>query len=106
MSSKDGLDWTDRIVGEEGEQINSMLFDGKQFVGIGQGATYFSKDGTDWKRVPNKNAPTIATFGAGLYVGTLWPGKILCSEDGINWELTHELSHNILTLAFGQLGTK
>ena len=37
MRSTDGLNWTDRATGEEGEHINSILWDGRQFVGIGQG---------------------------------------------------------------------
>lgn len=106
MRSRDGIEWTDRVVGEEGEHINSMIFDGKQFVGIGQGATYRSPDGQKWERIPNIEAPTVAAFGAGTYVGALWPGKLLRSADGIRWEKTHEAPHNILTLSFGSLGTK
>ena len=68
MTSEDGLTWTDRVVGEEGEHINAMIFDGKRFVGIGQGATYFSLDGKAWERVPNRNAPTTATRGGDVYV--------------------------------------
>jgi hypothetical protein len=104
MRSKDGLDWTDRTVGEEGEHINSMIFDGKQFVGIGQGATYTSPDGAEWKRTPNKNAPTVAAFGQGVYVGAVWPGKLLRSSDGIDWAEVHLFPHNVLTLAYGQIG--
>jgi len=104
MRSADGLEWTDRVVGEEGEHINTMTFDGKQFVGIGQGATYRSPDGQKWERTPNKDAPTVASFGDGAYVGALWPGKVLCSEDGITWEKVHELPHNVLAIAHGQIG--
>jgi hypothetical protein len=104
MRSKDGLEWTDRTVGEEGEHINSMIFDGKQFVGIGQGATYTSPDGVSWKRTPNKNAPTAAAFGDGVFVGTLWPGKILRSTDGIDWVEVHKFPHNVLTLTHGRIG--
>ena len=106
MRSKDGLEWTDRVLGEEGEHINSMIFDGKQFVGIGQGATYRSPDGQKWERIPNVDAPTVAAFGNGIYVGSLWPGKLLRSTDGIRWEKTHELPHHILSVSYGSLGTK
>jgi photosystem II stability/assembly factor-like uncharacterized protein len=103
LRSSDGLDWTDRAVGEEGEHINSMIFDGKQFVGIGQGATYFSPDGIKWARTPNVNAPTAAAFGAGVYVGSLWPGQLLRSTDAIRWEKIQELSHHVLALTYGNL---
>lgn len=104
MRSTDGLQWTDRTVGEEGEHINTMIFDGEQFVGIGQGATYTSPDGKTWQRMPNENAPTVATFGYGVYVGSLWPGKLLRSTDGIHWKPVFELPHHILGLGHGRLG--
>ena len=106
MRSKDGLEWTDRTVGEEGEHINSMIFDGKQFVGIGQGATYRSPDGQKWERTPNSNAPTVCAFGNGVYVGSLWPGKLLRSTDAIRWEQVHELPHHVLALTCGNFGNK
>jgi hypothetical protein len=104
MRSVDGLDWTDRVVGEEGEHINAMIFDGKQFVGIGQGATYFSPDGQTWRREPNENAPTTAAFAKGTYVGSLWPGKLLRSTDAVHWKQVHECPHHVLGLAHGRLG--
>jgi hypothetical protein len=104
LRSHDGLDWTDRTVGEEGEHINSMIFDGKQFVGIGQGATYFSPDGRQWTRIPNSNAPTVAAFGGGVYVGALWPGQLLRSTDAVRWEKIQELPHHVLALTYGALG--
>ena len=39
MSSEDGLAWSERLVGEEGEHINSVLWTGERFVAVGQGAT-------------------------------------------------------------------
>lgn len=104
MRSVDGLTWTDRTVGEEGEHINSIVWDGKQFVGIGQGATYFSPDGAKWDRVPNVNAPTTATFGGGVYVGSLWPGKIMRSTDAIKWTEAKTFPDHVLALAYGTLG--
>jgi len=104
MCSEDGLTWTDRVVGEEGEHINAMIFDGKQFVGIGQGATYFSPDGRTWERVPNQNAPTTTIRGGDLYVGVLWPGRILTSKDAITWLETHAFTHHVLGLSYGRLG--
>ena len=104
MRSEDGLTWTDRATGEEGEHINAMIWDGRQFVGIGQGGTYLSKDGKAWRREPNENAPTTAAFGAGIFIGSLWPGKLLRSTDGIHWKQVHEFPHHILALAHGRLG--
>jgi len=105
MRSADGLAWTDRVVGEEGEHINSIVWDGNRFVGIGQGATYFSPDGAKWDRVPNVNAPTTAAFGAGTYVGSLWPGKIMRSTDAITWTEATTFPDHVLSLAYGTLGT-
>lgn len=104
MRSADGLAWTDRVVGEEGEHINAMIWDGRRFVGIGQGATYLSPDGLKWERVPNVQAPTAATFGGGVYVGSLWPGRMMRSTDGIAWEEVARLPQHCLALDFGKLG--
>ena len=83
-----------------------MIFDGKQFVGVGQGATYRSPDGQKWERSPNTNAPTICAYGGGIYVGSLWPGKLLRSTDAIHWEIIRELPHHVLALTYGHLGKK
>jgi len=104
MISSDGLTWTDRVTGEEGEHINCMIFDGKQFVGIGQGATYISADGKAWQRTPNQNAPTSAAFGAGVYVGSLWPGRMLRSIDGILWEEIVKVPQHANGFSYGVLG--
>jgi hypothetical protein len=105
MRSVDGLTWTDRQVGEEGEHINTMVWNGKQFVGIGQGATYLSPDGLKWERVPNQSAPTAAAFGGGAYVGALYSGRLLHSTDGIRWEQVHAEPQHIIALAHGVMGT-
>ena len=86
MSSKDGLEWTPRQVGEEGEHLNSVLWTGERFVAIGQGATYFSPDGSIWTREKNENAPTVATYGNGLFVGARWRGRLLASRDAVHWD--------------------
>ncbi len=104
MRSEDGLNWTDRVVGEEGEHLNAMIFDGRQFVGIGQGATYVSLDGKDWERIPNHNAPTMAIRGGDVYVGVLWPGRVLTSADAITWEPIHQFDQHVLSLSFGRIG--
>ena len=104
MRSEDGLTWTDRTEGEEGEHINAMIWDGKQFVGIGQGATYLSPDGKTWKREPNENAPTLAAFGDGIFIGSLWPGKVMRSTDGIRWKQVHQFEQHALSFAHGRLG--
>jgi len=104
MRSKDGLEWTDRVVGEESEHINSLIFDGQQFVGIGQGATYTSSGGKTWQRIPNENSPTVAACGDGVYVGSFWPGKLMRSTDGIHWAPVLELPRHILGMGYGRLG--
>jgi hypothetical protein len=104
MSSKDGKAWSERQLGEEGEHINTMLWDGKRFVGVGQGATYFSPDGEQWERVPNHDAPTYAAFGNGTFIGVLWPGRMLHSKDAIHWEETHKFPSHVLALGWGRLG--
>ncbi|MCM8533846.1 MAG: hypothetical protein NE330_21965, partial [Lentisphaeraceae bacterium] len=103
MSTKDGLSWSKPEVGEEGEHINSIFFDGKQFVGVGLGATYFSQNGKSWKRVPNNDAPYLVTYANGLYVGAKWKGKVFTSRDAIRWEQVDNLKGAITTVGAGEL---
>lgn len=100
-TSADGLKWQEPVRGNEGEHLNSVVFTGKQFVAVGAGATYTSSDGKAWQRVPNKDAPTFATFGGGTFVGTSWRGRLLTSRDGVAWKEVHKCEHPIEALAFG-----
>ncbi|WP_437228936.1 WD40/YVTN/BNR-like repeat-containing protein [Planctomicrobium sp. SH661] len=105
MRSEDGLKWTHITPGEEGEHINSMVFDGTRFYGIGQGATYVSTDGIAWERIPNDRAPTTAAYGGGVFVGSVWPGRMLHSTDAVRWKEGQQLPHHVLGLNHGELGT-
>ena len=104
MFSKDGVKWTSKVDGEEGEHINSMFFDGKQFVGVGLGGTYFSQNGKSWRRVSNNEAPHIVAYGNGLYIGAKWKGRIYTSRDAVTWEESSNLKGAITTIAYGELG--
>ncbi|EDY17544.1 conserved hypothetical protein [Chthoniobacter flavus Ellin428] len=100
-TSNDGKTWTDPLRGNEGEHLNSIVFTGNQFVAVGAGATYFSADGKDWKRAPNKNAPTFATFGGGVFVGTSWRGRLLRSMNAVDWADAHKCDQPIEAVAYG-----
>lgn len=102
MSSEDGVAWSERLAGEEGEHINSVLWTGDRFAAVGQGATYFSPDGLKWERVPNTNAPLIAVFGNGQFVGSNWRGRILRSIDAVKWEEAFQAEQHVESIAFGK----
>ncbi|GAA4430532.1 hypothetical protein [Bremerella cremea] len=101
MTSEDGLTWGNRQVGLEGEHINSLIWTGERFVGVGLGATYFSNDGKTWERVENENAPETCAFGNGLFVGSAWKGRILISEDAIHWEDLLRAPEHVNGITFG-----
>jgi hypothetical protein len=101
QTSEDGLKWTDRQVGEEGEHLNSVVWADDRFVAVGAGATYTSPDGRKWKREPNKDAPLIAAFGGGVFVGCRWRGRILRSTDGVQWEEVYKSEQHVEAFAFG-----
>jgi hypothetical protein len=103
MTSTDGLKWTDRQVGEEGEHLNSVVWAKDRFVAVGQGATYTSTDGTTWKRTPNSDAPLTVAYGNGIFVGANWKGRLLRSDDGVEWREVHKCQHHIEAVAFGGL---
>ena len=99
--TEDGLQWPHRFAGEEGEHINSVVWTGERFVAVGQGGTYFSPDGLEWTRKDNKDAPLVATFGAGVFVGTHWKGRILASTDAIEWKQVFKAEYHLEAIAFG-----
>ncbi len=99
--TEDGLAWPHRFPGEEGEHINSVVWTGDRFVAVGQGGTYFSPDGLEWTRKENKDAPLNATFGAGVFVGTHWKGRILMSKDAVEWREVYKAEHHLEAVTFG-----
>ena len=99
--TEDGLKWTHRFPGEEGEHLNSILWAGDRFVAVGQGATYVSPDGIEWSRKENKDAPLTAAFGAGVFVGTNYKGKILRSTDAVEWKQVYKAEYHFEAVAFG-----
>lgn len=103
MTSEDGVKWSERLSGEEGEHINSAIWTGERFVAVGQGATYLSPDGRQWERILNKNAPLIAVYGLGQFIGANWRGRLLHSTDAIVWTDILQAEHHIEALAFGEV---
>ncbi len=103
MKSEDGSKWTDRQLGEEGEHLNSIVWTGHEFVAIGAGATYYSKDGSQWQRKPNSNQPQTAVFGDNKFVGAAWKGRLRVSDDGCVWREIHRITKHIETIAWGEL---
>lgn len=100
-ATQDGLDWPHRFPGEEGEHLNSILWADDRFVAVGQGATYFSPDGLEWTRRENKDAPLTAAYGAGVFVGTNWKGRILMSKDAVEWSPVFKCEHHLEAVTFG-----
>jgi hypothetical protein len=101
MATEDGVAWPHRFPGEEGEHLNSILWAGDRFVAVGLGATYFSPDGLEWTRKENKDAPLTAVWGAGVFVGTNWRGRILRSTDAIEWKQVYKAEHHLEAVAYG-----
>jgi hypothetical protein len=99
--SLDGLKWTDRQVGEEGEHLNSILWARDRFVAVGPGTTYTSTDGKTWQRQANTNAPQMAAFGDGVFVGSSWKGRLLHSTDAVTWREVHKCEEHVEAIAFG-----
>ncbi|HXX94504.1 MAG TPA: hypothetical protein VEN81_12790 [Planctomycetota bacterium] len=101
MLSEDGVSWTRRFAGEEGEHLNSIVWAQDRFVAVGQGATYTSPDGREWKRLENHDAPLTVAFGGGLFVGAHWKGRILTSKDGVDWTQVHKADQHLESIAAG-----
>jgi photosystem II stability/assembly factor-like uncharacterized protein len=103
MHSEDGLKWSTPERGNEGEHLNTVLFTGEQFVAIGAGATYVSANGQEWKRHANESAPTTACYGGGLFVGSLWRGRLVLSDDGIRWREVFKAPEHAEAVVYGKI---
>jgi len=101
MTTEDGLKWTNRVVGEEGEHINSVVWTGDRFVAVGQGATYLSPNGYDWTRTPNADWPLTATYGGGVFVGANWKGRLSRSDDAVAWKQVFKCEFHVEALTYG-----
>lgn len=102
MVSEDGEKW-ERLAGEEGEHLNSILWAGDRFVAVGLRASYASADGRTWTRAEVKDGPLTAAWGKGVFVGLAWKGRILRSTDGVGWTEVHKAETHFETAAFGEL---
>ena len=72
----DGLEWTDRQQGDEGEHLNAIVWTGDRFVAFGQGATFTSTDVAKWERHPNRDAPTAVCYRGGTFLGCRSKGRL------------------------------
>ena len=103
MLTADGIKWIERQTGEEGEHLNSIVWAKDKFVAVGAGATFSSADGIKWERLANSNAPVSVAYGAGVFVGTRFKGRLLRSTDGTKWEEVHKAEQHIEAITFGEL---
>ena len=103
MMTADGVKWVERRLGEEGEHLNSVVWAKDRFVAVGVGATFISKDGVKWERTPNVDAPVSVAFGAEVFVGPRWKGRLMRSADGVKWEEVHKSDQHIEAVAFAEL---
>jgi hypothetical protein len=101
MTTEDGLKWGNRLLGEEGEHLNSVIWAKDRFVAVSIGATYSSPDGINWKREENKKAPLIAAYGNGVFVGAAWRGRILHSPDAVEWKEVYKSDYHIEAFTYG-----
>lgn len=101
MTTEDGVTWSAPEYGEEGEHLNTVLFTGEQFVAVGAGATYFSRNGQKWDRAANTQAPLTAAYGNGTYVGAHWRGRLFVSTDAVEWKFMHRAEHHVESVCFG-----
>jgi hypothetical protein len=100
MSSADGETWSVPLIGEEGEHLNAIVWAGDRFVAVGAGVTYLASDGVTWERRTNQDAPLTTAFGDGRFVGTNWRGRIMVSEDGIQWRQVHKAEQHLEAVTF------
>ena len=83
--------------------LRRFAYGNDRFVAVGQGATYLSPDGLKWEQTPNANAPLIAVFGGGVFVGSNWRRRILRSTDAIDWKNVFLADEHVEAIAFGRV---
>ncbi len=81
-SSVDGMHW-DRSGFEKGENLNSIVWTGRQFLVAGEKVAYSSPDGLAWQRLATNFPCTVLTAGQGLLLGASWGGHLWSSTDSL-----------------------
>jgi len=86
-TSDDGLTWENLEEGEIGHHLNSMLWTGNGFIGLGTQVAYFSRDGLSWRHETIEPRLRQVAYGNGWFLGSDVAGrKLYRSSDAIRWE--------------------
>ncbi len=110
LSSPDGTTWTKRKSGIA-HYLSDITFGKDKFVAVGNKHVLTSSDLNtwtqrvnvfDWKRVsPHSNYLSAVTFGNNIFVTVGWSGRLLTSQDGIEWtERSSGTSDNLRDVIF------
>jgi hypothetical protein len=44
----------------------------------------------------------MVCHGHGVFVGTMWKGRLLRSRDAVGWTTVHKSEHHVEAVAFGE----
>jgi len=86
-SSADGQNWSDCSINSSGT-LYATAFGNGTYLTAGT-VVASSLDGLTWA-LASTNPPAVVSklvFGDGLFVGASYSGKILCSSNGITWQI-------------------
>ena len=86
-SSADGLNWSDFSINSSGA-LYATAFGNGMYLTAGT-VVASSHDGITWA-LASTNPPAVVSklvFGDGLFVGASYSGNILCSSNGITWQI-------------------
>ncbi len=85
--SSDGLKWTNLEEGEIGHHLNSMIWTGAAFIGLGTQVACFSSNGDSWKVEKIQPRLRQVAYGNGVFVGyDVAARKLYRSTDALQWE--------------------
>jgi len=101
MASSDGKEWKQHAR-EEGQDLNWVVWTGKEFVCGGGKAAYHSADGAKWEKWPAAIPCSVKCVTETGWVGTTWPGQMWHSPDGKTWTRAKAMTPNgINKVVFG-----
>jgi len=86
-SSADGRNWSECSINSSGA-LYATAFGNGMYLTAGT-VIASSQDGVTWA-LASTNPPAVVSklvFGDGLFVGASYSGKILCSSNGITWQI-------------------
>ncbi|MCC7536369.1 MAG: hypothetical protein IT379_09155 [Deltaproteobacteria bacterium] len=100
MVTPDGESIVEHELGTDA--LEDVAFVDGEHVVVASGGTWRSRDGDEWRRDEHR-VPGGLEHGVGRYVAAEWPGRIVASDDLVEWTTVSETGPALTDIVFGHV---